>query len=150
MVDLLRGRVRFVQVGLDSDLHKPLRGTVNLIGKTSIRALLRLVYHCQGVVSGVSFLMHAAAAFEKPSVVVAGGREPRLWNSYPCSTLLANVGSLDCCATGGCWKSRVVPLGDGRDGETCKYPLPTDPPAGACMGKISPALVAEAVKSYLP
>jgi hypothetical protein len=45
--------------------------------------------------------------------VVAGGREPAHWEQYPGHHFLHTIGSLDCCATGGCWKSRTVPLGDG-------------------------------------
>lgn len=151
VVGLLRHRVRFVQIGKESDLHQPLRGVVNLLGKTSHRALIRLVYHAQGVLSGVTFLMHLAAAFEKPAVIVAGGREPRLWNSYPTQTLLSTVGSLDCCRTGGCWRGRVAPLGDEKpDEKFCERPMPTELPAGECMTRISPELVAKAIESYLP
>lgn len=150
VVNLLRGRVRFAQIGKESDLHPALTGVVNLVGKTSDRALIRLVYHAQGVLSGVTFLMHLAAAFEKPAVIVAGGREPRLWNSYPTQTLLATVGALDCCRRGGCWKSRVGAQNDGNDGSLCERPMPTMPPAGECMTRISPEFVARAVESYLP
>jgi ADP-heptose:LPS heptosyltransferase len=150
VVDRLAGLVRFAQIGKTSDIHKPLRGVINLLDKTSDRALIRLAYWAQGVLCGVTCLMHMAAAFEKPAVILAGGREPRLWNSYPTMTLLSAVGALDCCRTGGCWISRVVPLGDGKDGTTCKRPMPTEPPAGECMTRISPEMVARAVESYLP
>jgi ADP-heptose:LPS heptosyltransferase len=151
VVNLLRSRVRFVQIGRSSDIHPRLNGVIDLVDKTSDRALFRLIYHAQGVLSGVSFPMHIAAAFEKPAVVVAGGREPRLWNSYPYQTLLSTTGSLDCCKNGGCWRSRVVKLNDGKDGnELCARPMPTVPYAsGECMTRISPEFVAEAVKSFL-
>lgn len=150
VVDLLRGRVRFAQVGVTSDLHVPLKGVINLLDQTSQRALFRLIYHAQGVLSGVSLPMHVAAAFEKPAVIVAGGREPRLWNSYPYQTLLATTGSMDCCKNGGCWKSRITPeQNDGKREGLCVRPMPTVPPAGECMTRISPEMVAEAVKSYL-
>ena len=150
VVDLLRGKVRFAQIGKSSDLHTPLNGVVNLIDKTSDRALIRLIYHAQGILSGVSFPMHLAAAFEKSAVIIAGGREPRLWNSYPTQSLLCTVGALDCCRTGGCWRSRVVPLGDDKDGKTCEHPMPTDLPAGECMTRIKPETVAATIESYLP
>jgi hypothetical protein len=47
-------------------------------------------------------------------VVVAGGREPVQWEAYPTHQFLHTVGLLPCCAGGGCWRSRTVPLGDGE------------------------------------
>jgi hypothetical protein len=63
--------------------------------------------------------MHLAAAVEvppgmpknRPCVVVAGGREPPHWEAYPHHQFLHRAGSLLCCDDGGCWKSRVRPLG---------------------------------------
>ncbi len=150
VVDRLQGRVLFVQVGSAEHLHKPLEGVIDFIGKTDMRQLIRLVYHAQGVVCGVTFLMHLAAAFEKPAVVIAGGREPRSWNTFPRQVLLSTVGMLPCCKDGGCWRSRVVKLGDGseQDGSLCDNPMPTTPAAGKCMGLISPESVADAVMGY--
>ena len=67
--------------------------------------------------------MHLAAAVEtapgmpknRPCVVLAGGREPAQWEAYPHHQYLHTNGALLCCDQGGCWKSRVVPLGDGDD-----------------------------------
>jgi len=46
-------------------------------------------------------------------VVIAGGREPAHWEQYPGHQFLHTIGQFDCCAMGGCWKSRTVPLDDG-------------------------------------
>lgn len=150
VVDLLRGRVTFVQVGRGEHLHRPLRGVIDMVGKTDDRQLIRLAYHAQGVLCGVTCLMHLAAGLEKPAVVVAGGREPRSWNTYPRQTLLSNVGCLPCAASEGCWRSRVVKRSDGaeQDASLCEAPCPTDPPAGKCMALISPRAVADAVLAY--
>jgi hypothetical protein len=45
-------------------------------------------------------------------VIIAGGREAPHWEAYPTHQFLHTVGLLPCCATGGCWRSRTVPLGD--------------------------------------
>src|SRR6185295_7515015 len=90
---------------------------------TDLRHLVRLVYHAQGVVSPISLLMHLAAAVEtkpggprnRPCVVIAGGREPPHWTAYPHHQFIHTVGALRCCDNGGCWKSRVLPLGDGDE-----------------------------------
>jgi ADP-heptose:LPS heptosyltransferase len=156
VVGLLLGRVLFVQVGQADHLHRPLRGALDLIGKTDDRQLVRLVHHAEGVLGPTSYLMHLAAALEKPAVVLAGGREPRQWNTYPRQVLFSSVGGLwapeqGCCRQGGCWVSRVVPAGDGdaKDGSLCVLPVLTDPPAGTCMARITPEAVAEAVLSFL-
>ncbi len=123
VVDRLLGRILFVQVGEDGHHHPPLDGVINLVGKTDLRQLVRLVYHAQGVLTPVSLLMHLAAAVEvkngrpknRPCVVVAGGREPSQWEAYPHHQFIHTNGSLPCCDNGGCWKSRVLPLGDGDE-----------------------------------
>ncbi len=154
LVDLLQGEVQFVQVGSLEHLHKPLRGVINLIGQTDQRQLVRLCYHAQGVVCGTTFLMHLAAALQKPAVVLAGGREPKSWNTYPFQTLLNNVGALSCTVKNGkpeaCWKSRVVLVGDGQeqDNSLCEQPVLLETPVGKCMTMIKPGTVADAVRAY--
>lgn len=154
VVDNLQGRVFFVQVGKLTDIHKPLKGVLNLLGQTDVRQLIRLCYHAQGVLCGVTFLTHVAAALSKPAVVIAGAREPRQWNSYPGQLLLNNVGTLPCSVKDGlpmaCWRSRTVRMGDGSgcDQSLCEAPVTTDPPAPKCMTLISAADVVRAIESY--
>jgi ADP-heptose:LPS heptosyltransferase len=121
VVDHFRGRIEFVQVGEAGHSHPPLEGVVDLRGQTSLRQLVRLVYHAQGVLSPISLLMHLAAAVpvkpespkNRPCVVIAGGREPPHFTAYPHHQFIHTVGALRCCDNGGCWKSRTLPLGDG-------------------------------------
>jgi glycosyltransferase involved in cell wall biosynthesis/ADP-heptose:LPS heptosyltransferase len=123
VVDHFRGKIQFAQVGALDDHHPPLEHVINLVGKTDLRQLVRLVYHSQGVLCPVTALMHLAAAVEvkgnspqnRPCVVVAGGREPSQWEAYPHHQFIHTNGSLRCCDQGGCWKSRTVPLGDGDE-----------------------------------
>jgi ADP-heptose:LPS heptosyltransferase len=121
VVDHFKGRLLFVQVGEKGHYHPPLKNVLDLRGKTTLRELIRLVYHADGILCPVTLHMHLAAAVPLPPgrkrlrscVVVAGGREPAHWEQYPGHHFLHTIGALDCCATGGCWKSRTVPLGDG-------------------------------------
>ena len=121
VVDHFRGRIQFVQVGEDHHHHPAIDGVVDLRGQTTLRQLVRLMYHAQGTISAVSLLMHLAAAVEvkpgmplnRPCVVVAGGREPPHFTAYPHHQFMHTVGALRCCDNGGCWKSRTRPLGDG-------------------------------------
>jgi hypothetical protein len=81
--------------------------------------------------------------------VVAGGREPPSWEAYPTHQFIHTVGALPCCATGGCWRARSVPLGDGdsKDGE--EY-LCVDAVDGLprCMDLITPEQVCERIEFY--
>jgi ADP-heptose:LPS heptosyltransferase len=123
VVDHFAGKIEFVQVGDGHHYHPPLNGTIDLRGQTSIRHLVRLMYHAQGVLTPVSFPMHLAAAVPtkpgappvRPCVVIGGGREPVQWAAYSYHQYIHTIGQLDCCATGGCWRSRTAPLGDGEE-----------------------------------
>jgi len=123
VVDHFQGKIRFVQIGEKGHAHPPLKGVLDLRGKTDLRQLVRLVYNAQGVLCPVTLVMHLAAAVEtrpempknRPCVVVAGGREPSQWEAYPHHQFIHMNGSLRCCDNGGCWKSRTVPLGDGDE-----------------------------------
>ena len=123
VIDRFRDQIVFVQVGEAGHYHPPLEGVIDLRGKTTLRQLIHLVFRAQGVLCPVTLLMHLAAAVEsgpgvppeRPCVVVAGGREAPHWEAYPAHQFIHTVGALACCARGGCWRSRVMPLGDGDE-----------------------------------
>ena len=119
VVDHFRGRLLFVQIGESGHHHGALEGAIDLRGRTTLRDLIRLVHHAAGVITPVSLLMHLAAAIgPRPCVVIAGGREPAHWETYPGHQFLHTIGALPCCESGGCWRSRTLPLldGDAKDG----------------------------------
>src|SRR5258706_9139342 len=159
VVEQFRGKILFVQVGEKHHYHPALDGVLDLRGKTPLRELIRLVHHAQGVLCPVTLLMHLAAAVEirpsepldRPCVVVAGGREPPSWEAYPTHQFLHTIGMLPCCAQGGCWRSRSVPLGDGDEKDQPKH-LCVDAIDNLphCMDLISPEAVAEAPKGTPP
>jgi ADP-heptose:LPS heptosyltransferase len=135
-----------------------MRGVLDLRGQTSLRELVLLLYRAVGVLCPVTLAMHLAAAVEsppsgphpRPCVVVAGGREPPAWETYPTHDFLHTVGQLPCCAEGGCWKSRIVPLGDGdpKDApehlcDQVEHGLPE------CMRRITPELVIHRIEASL-
>jgi ADP-heptose:LPS heptosyltransferase len=150
VVDQLRDRVPFVQVGERTHYHPRLNGVLDLRGKTNLRDLIRLVYHADGVLCPVTLIMHLAAAIEtrpgaaqaRACVVVAGGREPSHWEAYPTHQFVHTVGLLPCCAKGGCWRSRSVPLGDGDEKDEpqhlCRDLVDNLP---RCMHLITPEMV---------
>jgi len=157
----------FVQVGRSdkSHTHKPLTGdnVVNFIGKTDIRQLCRLMYHAAGVITPVSFPMHLSAAIEmhpmykrkyRPCIVIAGGREPAVWEQYSTHQFLHTCGQLPCCNEGGCWKSRVEPLLDGNKKDTdrmCERPIRSTSGqiVPQCMDMITAEDVCKQIRAYL-
>ena len=123
IVDHFRDRILFVQVGAKGHHHPKLKGAVDLRGKTDLRQLIRLIYHSEGSLCGVTALMHLTAAVPlkkvdrlfRSCVVVAGAREPAHWEAYPDHQFIQNVGALKCALHGGCWKDRTFPLNDGDE-----------------------------------
>jgi ADP-heptose:LPS heptosyltransferase/SAM-dependent methyltransferase len=161
VVDHFQGRITFVQCGEQGHWHKPLLGAINLVGKTGLRDFIRLMYHADGVVCPVTFAMHLAAAVEtkpgrsrcRPCVVIAGGREPPHWEAYPQHQFISTVGTLSCCAEGGCWKSRCQLVGDGDEKDRhnlCDQPIQiaADLRIPRCMDMITPDEVIRRIELY--
>jgi ADP-heptose:LPS heptosyltransferase len=163
VVDHFAGKLTFVQCGEASagHVHEPLKGVINLVGKTDLRQLVRLTHHADGVVCPVTLMMHLAAAVEtrpsrpknRPCVVIAGGREPAQWEAYPHHQYLHTNGCLPCCDDGGCWKSRVEPLGDGEyhDRKLCVLPvkLPSGRALPKCLDLVTAEQVIQSIERYL-
>jgi len=160
VVNHYKDKITFVQVGAKDHVHPALDNVINLVGKTDLRQLIRLIYHSSGVLCPVTAAMHLAAAVEfkhrprgrRPCVVIAGGREPSHWEEYPGHQFIHNVGSLPCCASGGCWKSRTVALGDGsdKDGNLCvDTVLRPEETLPKCMDMIEAADVIRRIQLYV-
>lgn len=178
-VDTLQGLgLKFVQAGADFNkhFHPRLQRVEQSIGKTDdIQDFFRLIYHAEGVLCGVTGAMHIAAVFDKPCVVVAGGREEPWWEAYTncyfpesfgpaCApvkvehTFLHTLGLLDCgCGNlnKGCWRDRTVPIertdhsNAAQIHKLCKRPIRDAPQAvPECMHLIEVDHVVEAVMNY--
>lgn len=168
VVDLLRARgIRIVQIGAKHARHRhpKLERVQSLVGRTSLRDVLKLIWHSEGVICPVTFTMHVAAAFDKPCVVLAGGREPWWWEAYIASDVrhfgphcqpvsvpheyLHSQGQLDCCRHSGCWKTK---LPDASSDPTEACVLPVDDGHGstipACLELITAETVVDAVSHY--
>jgi len=168
--------LRFVQEGAthkSEHMHTQLDNALCLLGQTSVRDLIVNVYHAEGVVCGITFMMHLAAALDKPCVVLGGGREDVWWEAYnefdnfkqfgPAASAvqmphqyLHTQGLLPCCRKG-CWRRRTVPLNDRRkspegklmDGSLCHQPVPIYGGfTPRCMDMITTDHVIEAVMWY--
>jgi ADP-heptose:LPS heptosyltransferase len=130
-------KVKLVQVGHKEHIHPELKGVLNLIGKTDLREMIRLVWCAHGTVGPISLQMHLSGAFQQPAVVVAGGKEPIRWEMYPNHRYLAVNGAIRCAAWDGCW------LG-GEKGQ-CKDLINQVP---KCFEMIEPYQIVDAIKSY--
>lgn len=140
VIDVLVDKeIRLYQVGSHDDIHPTHSRIRSLVGKTeNLRDYFSLVYHSSGCINHVSMQMHLAAAFSKPCVVVAGGREDCRWETYPGHRFLHTTGLLDCCKETGCWISKI---------EDCDYPW-RDTPYSLCLAMIEPELIINEVLNY--
>jgi len=136
VVDLLKDKVQFVQIGQLEHTHPALNNVIDCRGKTNVRELFRATYHAQGVLTCVSFPMHIAAAFKKPCVVVAGAREGTRWELYPNQQFLYVNGCLPCATYDGCWKSKQ---------EDCTNKVDN---IAKCLTLIKPSDVANSILRY--
>lgn len=162
VVNHFKDRIQFVQFGetKKGHTHPPLKGVINLLGKTSIRMFMRLAYHSDGIICPVTFAMHLAAGLppkwgkptRKACIVTAGGREPSNFTCYTHHQYLHANGQLPCCADGGCWKSRTSVLGDGdnKDQQLCSNPVVFNGRlVQKCMAKcVTPQDVIRALEKY--
>ena len=161
VVDHFRGRIQFVQCGSLEHWHPRLDGVVDCRGKTTLREFVRLMHHAAGVLCPVTLAMHLSAAVEtrdghkgvRPCVVVAGGREPPHWEAYSGHQFISTVGTLSCCATGGCWRSRCQTVGDGDPKDvrnTCEQPVDISPEfrIPRCMAMITAEDVIRRIEMY--
>ena len=159
VVDYYDGLLKFVIIGRDDHiLEENLKGVINLINKTKIRDLFPLVYHAEGCVSGVSFLMHLAGAIkgkngrsDKPCVAIYGGREPVSFTAYKSHQILHTNGALKCCDDGGCWQSRVIPMGNDpeKNKRLCHNTITVDGKTiQKCMDMITADDMIRAIEKY--
>jgi len=172
-VDKLSGQgIHCVQVGAvcTNHVHTPLNGVTDMVGKTeNVRDLWNIILHSDGVICGVTGAMHIAAAFDKPCVVHAGGREEPWFEAYVDDfkafgkgansvkvphKFLHTIGLLECCDVQGCWKKRTIPLDPSdltRKAHTlCRQPIrPSGThPVPACQDLITSDHVVGAVMDY--
>lgn len=106
--------VKFVQIGSQGDCHQKLQGPniIDMIGKTEdkdkgVRDLFKLFLNAEGSIGLVSFHMHLSGGLTKPSIVVAGAREPVSFTRYAGHQYLATDGCLPCSITA-CWHCNIA------------------------------------------
>lgn len=136
MVDALKNKIQIIQIGAADDIHDDLEDVFSLVGQTTVRELLQVIYRSEGTIGPVSMQFVLATAWSKPSVVMAGGKEPPRWQMYNYHHYLNVCGCLKCAPENGCWVAKF---------EDCKSRVGNVP---RCFAMISPDDVARAVLSY--
>lgn len=161
--ELHRWGIPCVQVGARGLTHHSpdLRGVIDMRGATNLPQLFALIARSAGVICGATQGPHIAAAFDKPCVVIAGGREPWWWLAYDNRNqafagatplvvphrVLHTIGMLSCCDQHGCWKHHVSP--PPHTARHCKTPeIVSGMAVGRCMSMITPGHVLNATLSY--
>jgi len=166
VVKYFKGKITFVQIGENgkNHFHPPLKNVINLVGKTDLRQLIRLVYNSIGVLSPVTLAMHLAQAVEskhglhtRPCVVLGGCREGVVWEKYSDHQYLHRL-IKGCAPYSGCWRSRATKINDGDDKDKkdlCDYPIEIDYPykegklkIARCINMITPHDIIRAVETY--
>lgn len=160
VVDYFYGKIQFVQVGTSNHYHPPLKRVINLIDATNLRELIHLIYHCDGLITPITFAMHCASAIpnkpnkprHKPTVVTAGGREPNHWIALPNQQFIHTCGIYDCNQHGGCWKARTTKLNDNlkHDNSLCQNTITfNNRQVQKCMYEgVTPLDVIRAIEKY--
>lgn len=97
VVRRMEGKVSFIQLG--SRLDPPLKGALDLRGKTSLREAAAILANSMVFIGLVGFLMHLARAVDCRSVIVYGGRETPDKTGYIANKNL--VGRTPCSP---CWE----------------------------------------------
>ena len=98
--------LRFVQVGQKKNHAIPLNNTIDMIDKTSLEQLINIIYYSECVISPVTGIVHIAGAFNKPCIVLSGGRQPESLTKYENSVYFGTINQLDCCMGKGCHRNK--------------------------------------------
>jgi ADP-heptose:LPS heptosyltransferase len=149
--------LEFVQIGNTSEhLHRKLDFTTDLLGRTTLRDLMRLMYWADFCICPVTMLMHLSAAIPtqdgsiRPCFVLCGGRESPSISKYEGHEVFSTVGVLDCCKTDGCWRQC---FSDDRSPDYLKCLHPVHKADGEQIGKcfdlIQPRRVIDAMEAHI-
>lgn len=140
-----------IQLGLPQH-NEPVKGAIDLRGKTSLRQVMRIAAHARAGFGGDTFLFHCCGALGTPYVCIAPPRLHLKWlELYHNQTLLTAMGQLDCCKNP-CGMRRVEKLGDGSclDDLICLQPRHDYRlPVAECMLHIKSQQIIEAINKNL-
>lgn len=160
VIDRTKDKIRWIQIGSEQHNHQRLNNVIDMVGKTNHRQFINLMWRASGVLTPVSYPMHLSTMQWKdhpdryrPCVVIAGSREPSIWEQYNCHQFIHNCGALPCSFSGGCWKSRIEKLddNDGKNQSLCMNPVKSQSgqTIPKCMDLITVDQVVRRIELYL-
>lgn len=141
--------ITFVQMGRSVNHAAPIDApnVKSVIDKTTELQLFQLIRDADCVISPPSACIHIAGAYNKPAVILCGGREPAGMIQYEGMEAIDLVGSRPCCRQKGCAKSKFEFSGEGN---ICKdFRVIDGEPVASCMERISPDMVTEKLQKIL-
>ena len=97
VVDALRSRYSFVQIGAPTDA--PLSGVLDKRGAFPLRQVAALLHNSDLFLGGIGALMHLARGVYCPAVITYSLSEPLGVDAYPCNTNLLAPGGCTRCQT---------------------------------------------------
>ena len=136
--------IQFLQMGGDwKDIPEPpLKGVVDLRGKTTVRQLILLASKAKYILSGPSGIVHIGSAFpDVKKVVLTGARDPATFYTYP-----NTVPVYTRCGSFG-YKTGCISMHFGQSGAwTCNKYCTEGPRTYAnCMCSIAPEQIVESM-----
>jgi hypothetical protein len=157
VVDHFAGKIEFVQIGkAEIHDHQRLSGVTDLVDKTGIRDLIRLVYWSDLVLCPITFVMHLSAAIPRrdgsfrPCVVIGGGIEPAGQVTYDGQVFLNTLGCLPCCCDKPCGRMNLPPS-RAADFTMCLNPVEKGNGewVGKCFDILNPRRATDAIEAYI-
>ena len=97
VVDALRSRYTFVQIGAPADA--PLSGVLDKRGAFPLRQVAAVLHNSDLFLGGIGALMHLARGVHCPAVITYSLSEPLGVDAYPCNTNLVASGVCTRCQT---------------------------------------------------
>lgn len=151
VVDLLPN-IKFMQIGHKKDHHPKLKNVIYRVdNNSSVRDLVKLIYHSEGVVCPITAAGHIAGCFNKPAVILAGGYEPAGYIGYENQTIMSKIGQLECCKERACLKCWAQPRENrpyNADNECLHKVNLNNFNFAQCMNETTPEQIAKAILSY--
>lgn len=138
---------QFVQVGQSKNHAMPLKNTISFIDKTDFKALCNIIANASCIITPPSGIMHIAGAYNKPCIVLSGGRQPESLTKYPNAVYLSSIDQFECCKGKGCHRNKWET--DDANKKCLHYTNKDNETTADCMLCIKPVTVSNLLTDLL-
>jgi ADP-heptose:LPS heptosyltransferase len=94
VVEYFQKENTFIQIGLANEVS--IKGSVNMLGKTTIREACALIKFSKGMLGVESAFAHAAGMFKVPAVILFGPNNPNVFGHDTSSNIYMNLPCSPC------------------------------------------------------